>query len=51
VGYFIIALLEFIAKSVGDRVFKNCAKLEAKVEWRLFSGHGVKSCASISSID
>jgi len=37
--------------SVGDRVFKNRAKLEAKVGWHLFSGHGVKSCATISSID
>ena len=35
---------KFTAKSVGERILKtsqHMAKLEAKVEWRLFSVHGV----------
>jgi len=44
VGYFIITLQQIPAKSVGERNLKigqYLAKLEAKIEWHFFAGHGV----------
>jgi len=47
---------KFIAKSVGERILKigqYLAKLEAKIQWHLFSAHGVcsQSIASITTLE
>jgi len=50
VGYFIITLLEIYCQVCVQRISKigqQLAKLEAKIQWQLFSGHSVDTQAVI----